>query len=210
MEDPNTTGTLKEKLVLLLSDKFLLALVVAAAGYWFSLLLQSHQGRLDYQRVLFENRRNAYLSILTQAKQARDTVVAGYGKLEEAVSTSSREVVWTRRLSQLRGLARRLSHGGGGAEVSWSTTEDALAALEQVERVRQENALYVSEDVDLALDEFLKSLSSDIEFELTHSAAKSYDWPSFRKKAVTRAVEAYESLRRAIRKSLRIEEMILG
>ncbi len=64
------------QLKLLLIDKLALTLVLAVAGYVFSLLLQHNQMKMDYQRILFESRRNSYISLLSEAKKARDAVVS--------------------------------------------------------------------------------------------------------------------------------------
>ncbi len=95
-------------------------------------------------------------------------------------------------------------------ETSWDSESTVLEALESLDRVRNENALYVSKNVDAEVDRFINTIYADLDFELRNRHKRGLNWLSRKSEYAGRAVAAFESLKNVIRKSLGIEDMILG
>lgn len=216
MADDNQSTTFRERFWFLILDKLLFAAVLVFVGYLFNGWLQRTQMTMDYQRVLFDKRREAYVDLLTKAKQARDAFIVFYGQPSSVKELKSSEFVWGAKLGELRSHFRR--QRSSGASDFWFAEEEqlknafkAIEALEDLEQIRHHNALYLSAEIDQAVDQFIAALWSDMAI-----LAKDYDREQtdvkfeFLQQAFIKVSMAYDTLRSAVRKSLRIEAIILG
>jgi hypothetical protein len=213
-------GSFKEKLFLLIFDKVALGFAAAFVAYLFTVWQQHDQMTMDCQRALFDSRRGAYVAILTKAKEARDAASLFFGShlYPPPSSLTDKDYAWRLQLAEVR---KRLNNPKLGISVGgqdfWFDQEektkqglDALAQLEALEQVRIENALYVSEEIDGAVDRFITTLTRDIEPFSTEYAPDKSDPSSIAEHGFKDAFEAYDALRQAICKSLRVNEIILG
>lgn len=213
-------GSCQEKLCLLVIDKLVLGSIAAALVYFFTSQQQRSQMAMEYQRTLFDSRRAAYVAILTKAEEARDAAALFFGShlTPTLPSVADQDYAWRLRLSEIR---KRLSNPKLGVTVGvqdfWFDEEGkrkeglaALARLEALERARMENALYASEEIDAAVDRFITMLTRDIEPFSNEYAPSKRDPSEIAERGFKDAFEAYVILRHAIRKSLRVDEIILG
>jgi hypothetical protein len=97
-------GSWKEKVWPLVIDKLVLGSIAAALVYFFTAQQRHSQMAMEYQRTLFDSRRGAYVALLTNAKEARDTAALFLGsRLYPAPSTlADKDYSWRLRLAELR------------------------------------------------------------------------------------------------------------
>jgi hypothetical protein len=198
---------MSNRLRILLLDKLVLALVLAAATYFFSAQLEGTKSAIDYQRTLFDARRDTYVSVLTMARAARDLAAEFHGGADSTVTKATKELAWRRRLKELS--TRRNGMGGGGS-TDFGDEGTVLIALDSLERARQRGSLYISAQVDSAIDQFMGQLWEDIDYYHQHGAGRSVNWPGFERAATQRAYDSFATLLDRIRRSLRVEDIILG
>jgi hypothetical protein len=213
----------RTKIALLVLDKLVLALIIAGAGFFFNFLLQQEKTRGDYQKQLFERRVQAYITILEQAKQARDLLAILY----RAQGQEELGELWRREhLQVLLWRAQRLhsDQGGFGESSTWVRYEEVLEPLIEIERVTREADLYISDYVKVRVGEFLEVVIRDLAQGIQNvgqrkESAKSPDKPSseeagpeevFDRSAWKRAEEAYRYLRDELRHRLRFEGIPIG
>lgn len=201
-----------QKLVLIVIDKFILALFFVVVGYLFSIEQDRRSKTIEYQSKLFERRQEAYISLLAAALSAQDECGYVYGKYETESNVSLR--VDLDSLSEMwRELVRRNNPNGmgsGGSASRSGTSIDVVAALKKVDSVRFKNVLYISESINAEVDTFIISVSRDVRYEMNahlRDESLTKDWD---KHASQRASRAFHRLFLAIRKSLDVDEMILG
>jgi len=107
----NKTDT-RTKVLLLLLDKLVLALIIASAGFFFNFLLQQEKTHSDYQKQIFDRRVQAYVTILEEAKRTRDQLAILYG-VDEDGSEALGELGHKMQLEGLSWKARTLETGFG-------------------------------------------------------------------------------------------------
>jgi hypothetical protein len=211
MSNKETPESMREKVALLLLDKLVLAFVLAAVAYFFSLQLQNHQLIGQYQGSLFEKRLKSYKDLLKSAQSVRDEVLAFYSVDDRDIKNPSEDISARIRLGKARSRVSQIMHPTDSfGDIPWKTYEDILKVLEEMENTRKENSLYLSDTVNKAVDQFLSILWNDFEEDLQRSEKKTPDDPDFRNAAGLRIHDAYESLRKAILESLRVKEIVLG
>ena len=210
----------KEKIILLMIDKVALGFAAAFVAYLFTVWQQHDQMTMDYQRTLFDSRRGAYIAILTKAKEARDAASLFFGShlYPASLGLADKDYTWRLQLAEIRKRFNNPKLGvSGGVQDFWFDQEektkeglDTLAQLEGLEQVRIENALYVSEEIDSAVDHFITTLTRDIEPFSKEYAPDKDDPSTIAKHGFKDAFEAYDALSQAMRKSLRVNDIILG
>jgi len=202
--------SMRDKLLLLALDKLVLGVVLAGVAYLFSLQLQNHQILGDYQKGLFEKRLVAYEALLKLAKQARDKCLEVY--LARPDNPGSTDVSWRRRLAESRDKAKQLypSSGFSRGSTGWTTYDEVIVPLQDIEDARRDNILFLSETAIKAIDQFLNTLLTDIDETVRRVGAKDPLNDSEEHAAWERTNSAYEELRRIILQSLRVNEVILG
>ena len=218
----------RTKVALLLLDKLFLALLLAGAGFFFNFLLQQEKTRGDYQKQIYDRRVQAYVTILEEAKHARDQLAFLYG----VQSQNSANLGELSREFQFEGLLQRSesldslqagftpsSHRNG-----YKSHSPVIQTLTHIEQVALDNDLYISQRVRERLNEFLDVTRSDLVTSLdiaerdieakdsnqTASEGSNVPDDSFRQSAWQRAEQAYQLLLGELRESLRIEGIPLG
>ena len=94
----------KEKVWLLVIDKLVLRAIAATLVYFFTAQQRHSQMAMEYQRTLFDSRRGSYVTLLPNAKEARDTASLFFGShLYPVPSTlADKDYSWRLRLAELR------------------------------------------------------------------------------------------------------------
>ena len=199
---------------LLLLDKLLLALVLAVAGYLLNSQLQHTRTTTEYQRLLFDSRRAAYDQLLISARQARDLAAELYQPTDTVMTDVSEELIWkTRRRSALaqRAMVEDPARSPGSPDFPQGPL---FATLDSLEQRRKDAALYISSPVDSAVDRFMETLWVDLaqlrHVTVMYGGGIGVQRPVVPRGATDRAFAAFAELRAAIRRSLRIDEIILG
>jgi hypothetical protein len=220
----NGGGNTRTKVILMLLDKLILALIVAGAGYYFNSLLQQENTRGIYQKQLFDKRVQAYIDILEESKRARDQLSSFYfarGGGDQALGELGRKVQLEDMLSESQELYSDTVRSGRRRPIGY---EQVLESLINVESIARENDLYISQEVKDRVDDFLDIVVSDLSKSLemarleemaiesgqTPSSGTNTEEEAFKQSAWKKAEEAYQLLREEIRKSLRIEGILLG
>jgi hypothetical protein len=206
--------TFRQEIWKVVIEKGFLALIIAAVGFALDYELKRFEGRVDYQSSLFDLRRQAYQTLVLKAQIARDRVLSLHVNRERPLGEVKADSEWERTFVRLRGAAHYLASGstGGGWGDPWSLDKilDAVGALEDVNRVRNDNALFISTGADASIDAFLESLSKDVEAVMASIKSEAKPDANLHAHARSQVIAAYQNLLKAIRESLRIEDIILG
>jgi hypothetical protein len=215
--DTPESSTPRQKLLLLVLDKLVLALILAVAGYLLSLQLKRDEKTIEYQRSLFDNRRDAYVTLLAVAGRVRDVTLLYYASRDTTVITSSRELAWRVRLGDLSdkhsSVMQKLNPAAGSgfgiaSSDEWDFSNVAML-LDTLETVRRDEALYISMGIDAQIDSFMTAVTSDLSsyFSVLERRAST---DKARADGSRDVAAAFERLRDAVRASLRVEDIILG
>jgi len=219
MGDRDNRNSNRFEIAKLVLDKLVLALIIAGAGFFFNFLLQQEKTQGDYQKQIFDRRIQAYVTILEEAKQARDELAILYGARGDSTETLGelgRKVELGELSSRWSDFQSGFKHSGGRGAVSYAPVLESLA---NIERVARENDLYISQHIRDRVHEFLDIVISDLSAsleKLVGTPGQSFyfetdsEVESFRQSAWKRAEEAYQLLREEIRNSLHIEGIPLG
>lgn len=205
MPEIHAGESFREKLYLLILDKLALGLIIALASGAFSWQLQRQDRAMDYQEALFTKRQEAYQALLVAARDARDEVSVLYtaGQTDRAMGSFA----WNLRLDKLQQKAGQLV-GRGVGHSSYTFHSDAIAKLQTLDQVRRDNELYISRGVESAVNEFLATAADDMEHDLDIKLKRLDSQPP--DQPTQRIIAAYDRLVSVIRKSLRVDELILG
>lgn len=218
MSNKNNAKDMKRKIVLLVIDKLVLALILVAAGFMFNSILQRDKLKVDYQKQIFNTRVDAYLSVLKQAKRATDLLAVLYedqGLINARIEGLKRR----HQLNQIRRRANKLSSDGWSAGAGWVFYEEVIEPLEEINQIIQDKGLYFSGFIKQRVNDYLDTVIADINLSLQWRERSKEEevqkQPSlrekkFNKEAWKRAQIKYQELSNAIKESLRIEGIILG
>lgn len=209
--DGGGTDSVRAKVSLLLLDKLLIGLLLVGVGYWVDLRVRRFETVGDYQKKMFEQRFDAYMSLLEQAHKARDIAVVYYGAPEGGTGfLPNDDKYWIRRFQE---AAERMpaSEKSGFASSDYATFSDLLEGIRKVQQVRNEKSFYfppnMNEHVNLFLDTLLSDLArspSEARAQRTHGIA---EW---QRVDTQHAYDAYNDLYTAVRDSMRVEDLPLG
>ncbi len=204
MTDASKSVTFRQQVGLLLLDKLGLALALALGGFVLNLSLQRDEKRIEYQKELFETRREAYVTILGAAERARDEVLA----LFSSPTSPARAFAWRRRFERMEYRLFKLA-GSNGPAGAWGDYRAAVESLQHLERLCAANSLYLSRSADARINEFLDVLARVVEEELALATNDSQMSPQAEEQSAIRVAQAYEALLHTIREALRIDDMVL-
>jgi hypothetical protein len=200
----------RQKVLLAVLDKGVLALVAAAVAFFFSQQLNRTQAIHNYQEQMFNERRSVYEQLLIKARVARDHVLWAYPTSEKSEPYQFTGRNWQGRLDR---VVVRITGGSSPAGGSWWSPGEVTAAvrsLQDLDAFRKSNNLLLSRAVDEAIDVFLDQLSKDLEILLDRELAREKDTPVPDAESPPSAAEAYRHLLSTVRNSLKIDEMVVG
>jgi hypothetical protein len=208
--------SIRTRILVILLEKLVLVFIIAAAGFGFNYLLQQEKTRGEYQKQIFDRRVQSYVSLLEEAKRARDQLAVlygAYGENQNALGELSRK-------DQLETLSAEVYslHPAGGTMSRWDDAPflPVLESLSKIEQITRENDLYISQDVKDEVGNFLDVLISDLDPSLKKAKAQMQETGSSLlfldpdPAAWKRAEEAYLKLLQVIKSKLQIEGIPLG
>ena len=222
----NGKESLRTRVALILLEKFVLALIIAGAGFFLDFLLQEEKTRGDYQKQIFDQRVKTYIVILEEAKKARDGLALLYRAQGDDYSALG-ELGRREELDDLLQRSRWVDSGFGQSTRSQRGAHSHTPVIETLARLEQatrDNDLYISQHVKKCVDDFLGVVVSDLVTSLDNATSiKQSAFPmdaipqevvdanqAFRQAAWQRAEKAYQLLLEEVRNSLRVEGIPLG
>jgi hypothetical protein len=201
------------KVGLLVIDKVLLGAIVGIVAFWFNMYLQQQGKVADYQNKLFDRRADAYLDVLHKAQVVTDRLALLWLGREESG--------WTARLSKLEARWEAVATGSYSVEsISFfSGAESVIPLLKDIELALTSNGVYFSKPVSDAVNDFLRTVYTDLEADLALAEQRKRAKDSGQaepvakfdeKNAWERTERAYQKLNDLIRARLRLDGIIIG
>ena len=210
-----TKESIRTKIFLMLLEKLVLAFLIAAAAFGFNYVLQMQKTQGEYQKQIFDRRVQTYVSLLEEAKVARDRLAILYGAGEEN-QDSLGDLSRRAQIETLSEDLHSIYSGFGRSSTDSPPYSPVLESLSKIEQITRENDLYISQDVKEEAGLFLDIVISDLNSSLKKAKARMEEngWTRLVREsnpaAWKRADEAYLNLLQVIRSKLQIEGIPLG
>lgn len=201
-----TPGTFKDKLVLVVLEKLLFALVLAIVGFAFTINADRIRTAWEQGEKIATARIDAYRELLESAYDLQRELQIFYqpspafGMDILDSELSEYELRWLQAIGDSSGVGR--SH--------WTTIDIIIKHLQEIRAIRKKHGFIISDRIDHALDEHIRVVWADIKrFIEIREGGKSMEQTE-ETEAWSRAQASFVRLRTLIRDSLGVNQLPVG